>query len=436
MKGKKKPTPASNRAVFLAVSALCLATRMCAHDGSVIQNLHLDSVELTSVGQDGFDLSIVYTITSSRPVKIRNLVFEQVRLGGVPMQVPSMETLMVLHGKKDTPDLMPELRAHVAYRDLESLEPLRRAVLDGRATLQVEARAQLELRFFEKVALRTWGPWAAVKVDGEVPVNVPGGTVGRWAVAAALTAADPVWIAQGEAREWRRQKKDVALEALDSMRGRIVALETTYTLRNSTGLGVPMDAWFIGFQTGPRNTFVAPAEALEPWLFDEAQAQRIVTGEMTVHPDEVELVAWTTGDSGTLSSFSSRQHQLRLVKVARDGATGISPITKKKYTMRFRNSEANFALFEIPGWNSSTAGFEAFTEANTEWQPAAVGRLDRTAATPKLTLWVTEARLENGRYRLKEPVDATAIGSPLWVSGGVVGMVQDGRSAMVLRGKL
>jgi len=58
------------------------------------------------------------------------------------------------------------------------------------------------------------------------------------------------------------------------------------------------------------------------------------------------------------------------------------------------------------------------------WQPAAVYRIRFEADSPIAVLWLTEAREENGSYRLKDPLDSMAFGSPVWIGKGVAGILQ------------
>jgi hypothetical protein len=103
--------------------------------------------------------------------------------------------------------------------------------------------------------------------------------------------------------------------------------------------------------------------------------------------------------------------------------------------VRFRSSDANAVLCEIPALRNSVAGLElAGKSGDGAWQAAAVVRLDRSGSRLEPSLWLTEARLEQGRYHIKDIVDSAAIGSPLWIEDGVVGLLQDESSAAEIKG--
>jgi hypothetical protein len=84
---------------------------------------------------------------------------------------------------------------------------------------------------------------------------------------------------------------------------------------------------------------------------------------------------------------------------------------------------------ESAAWKDAGAGVKTAQPLAEVWQPAAVYKIRREDGQTTPTLWLTQARKESGSFRLKDPLDATAFGSPVWIGGGVAGMLQTEDSA-------
>jgi hypothetical protein len=103
---------------------------------------------------------------------------------------------------------------------------------------------------------------------------------------------------------------------------------------------------------------------------------------------------------------------------------------KRPYHLRLRTSNDNAAILEIPAWKDVAPGVQAAAGSSSgEWQMATFVRLDWQGTRSEPVIHLTEARMDNGRYRLKEPADNTSFGSPLWIGNGIAGLLQDRDSA-------
>ena len=171
------------------------------------------------------------------------------------------------------------LEITLPYRELESLEPLRRIVREGKADVSVNLRAEVELNLFQKLARVTGGAWVPIDTEQQVPVRVPGGSVGRLAALAALTAAEPGWIFGQNATEWRRNRSELAGRARTILPDSLVSLETRYELRSKNGEVAAARHWSAGFSLGDGEV-LAPAEAVEPWSFDNAICEALQKGDV------------------------------------------------------------------------------------------------------------------------------------------------------------
>lgn len=388
--------------------------------------IRAESMEISDISSEASEISVLLAATAKQTATLRSISFDQVTVDGVRVQVEHVEGPIQLRSGEPVTSL-PRLRATVNYRELESLEPLRRIVSNGRARVKATLRGELQLSLFQKLMLLAGGAWVITEMDESVPVSLPGGTLGRMSAVAALWAAEPLWIAGHSASEWRRNRSEVADTARSSAASRLVSLETRYQLRARNGEIAAMRHTSAGFLVGKRQV-LAPAEAVEPWLFNSSIAEALENGEIRVEQETFDILAAPAGEASR--TFSLKNKDVRVVKMLSDGEKAISVVTKRPYRVRFRNSDANAALLELKGWEDTEKDPRAFAEPDTQdWLPAAVMRLYHPGRHG--SLWLTEVRLEKGRYQLRHPADSAAFGSPVWVGSGIVGLLQDERSAGV-----
>jgi hypothetical protein len=387
------------------------------------------SVELSEIGPDSVMATVHISATARVSATLRSVFFDQVTFNGIRVHVPPVAGPIRLRSGEPITGLS-DLHAVLSYQELDSLEPLRRAVQDGRARVHAEIRAQLELSLFQKLVLLTGGAWATVPVDQEVTVSIPGGALGRVAALGTLLAAEPLWIAAQNAREWRQNRTALAESVRSTAPGSLVSLKTSYQLRTRDRETARVEVLRLGF-LDRSGQVVAPAEVVEPWIFDDTLAEALSRGDVSLDESAFEIEAKPLSGSRT---YSLQHRELRVVRTLRASEKAVSP-DKHRYPVRFRNNDSNAALLEIADLKKESSGIGLAGDASAdEWQPAVVVRL--TAPDTEPALWTTRARLVNGRYEIQDPVDASAYGSPVWIKGGAVALLQNESSGSALAGLL
>lgn len=416
-------------AALLAVSALVdTGLAAAAQPESRLAEVQMRSLEISDFAADHIVATVRVSATANGAATVRGLFFDQVTVNGVRVRIAPVPGPIHLRAGEAV-DSLPELRAVLNYQELDSLDPVRRAVREGKARIHAEVRAQLELSLFQKIALGAGGAWVTFPVDQEIPVEVPGGALGRAAALATLVAAEPVWIAAQGAREWRQNRTALADTVRSSLPRTLVSIETRYNLKARDGQAAAMQVYRLGFLRGAGQV-IAPSEVVEPWKFDPSIAEALDRGEIVVDSPSVDILVTPLGESRT---YSLRHREVRIVRALQSSETAISAATKHSYPVRFRNNDANAALLEIAEWKNRGGGIEAAPEiSDGEWHPAVIVRLARPDASP--VLHFTQARLAAGRCQIQDPVDATFYGSPVWIKGGAVALLQDESSAAALAG--
>jgi hypothetical protein len=267
-----------------------------------------------------------------------------------------------------------------------------------------------------------------------VPIELNGGAFGRMTALAALTLADPVWSA---GRALRARADAERLErAQQAIAGSVVAVETGVNLRSRGGEVTQFPHVTGGFFID-RSTVLTLAEAVEPWLFDEALAEAIDEGEVSVAVQTLDLRLVPLMPAAPPQPVTSlRQKQLEVVRKLNGTEDAISPRTRRRFRMRLRGRDGNAALVSVAAGTGTGVHLVDATPAREEWQPATVVRVRRLDGVIEPSFWQTSVKWDGSRYEIRHPVDRDAFGSPIWTDGGVVGIVQDELSGAAVAGLL
>jgi len=421
------------RQIVAAIAAMAVPAVLCrtsqAQTFSPQPEIRIEKVNLSNIGPESIEASVRLSVVARSTTTLRKVLFEEATVNGLRIRVPPLQGPIRLQNGRPVEGL-PDISAVLTYRELESLEPLRRAMRDGSAEVHAVLSGQVELTLFEKLILLAGGAWVRMTVDQQVPVELPGGGLSRFAAVATLTAAEPVWAANQTAQEFLRNRTALAGEVRSSIRGHLIVFDTQYELKSRKGEIARMRTVSCGFLVG-NGEVVAPAETAEPWLFDDSIAEAIERRDISVNDQNTEILATVIGenDADSARTFSLQRHEIRILKKLSASENAISSASKRRYHIMLRNGVNNAVLFEVPALRDSGSGLALSREApGGNWQQAAVVRIDREHGN-KPVLWLTEARWEEGRYQIRDIVDGTAFGSPLWIEGGVAGLLQDESSA-------
>lgn len=386
----------------------------------VVGNPHLESVQLSSLDTDSAEFALCFGGTALKSVTIKSIFLERLTVDGVPMHAPPIHEVMKLKEGKEI-EGFPTVNAHVAFREVNSLQPLRDIVTDGKARIHASVLVQLELNPLEMFALRAMSAWAAFEIDTDQPVNLPGGLLTQAAAFAALTAAEPVWILSNEAREWRRQHSALAQRAEEAMERNLASIECSFSVRSEHGSVTEVHNRAMGFLL-PSGRILTTAEAVEPWKFDSSLLEAFSQHKASLVDDSVEVKLKLAGSP---VEFSTVRGEIRVLGEHNRGKLMVATGRQASYRLQLRDDADNLTELEVKGLRQTPPVEQAAGIVDDSgWQPAVV-----FYESSHPLLFTTEARLENGRIALKEPVAPSAFGSPVWVENGIAGIVQEDYSA-------
>jgi hypothetical protein len=104
----------------------------------------VEGVTLTHLDADGITARIDLSAIAHKSATLRSLIFERVTVNGVPVRVSPVSGPIRLKPGEPISGLS-SVDAWLSYRDMETLQPLRDIIQDGKAAVHASVRGQLEL---------------------------------------------------------------------------------------------------------------------------------------------------------------------------------------------------------------------------------------------------------------------------------------------------
>jgi len=393
----------------------------------------LDGVDLKDVGNDRAHFQVRSHVTAARKLKVKDISFSHMRLGGVPFYLgPIQEHLQLDKGASVN---LPPVPVTVYFRDLDSLDPLTQAIRDGQTTVTGEVRANLDLSFFERIAARELGPHATLPIEMTIPVNVPGGSTGKAAALAGLKAAQVALTLGGSALGRMRDKqKTWDNELRTRFEPALLVTEARYSLRTKDGQQVDFSVRGMGFRIS-EDKFVVTGEMVEPWQYDPDAAAVLKANDATLLRENYDLLVWPAGEMLDPNSARSIMHgQVVIEHTAPKGENAYTSVDGKRTKIKVlrRDSDANYAVlrFTKPEDKGTAVSSGPAVSGTQNWDRVTLFRADDAG---KLELVPVPAHTANGRIVLDDSIDDRAFGSLLISEDGAVGVVQDEHSAMLMR---
>ena len=421
-------------AVMLSLLALPLMAQQVTQMQNGTVTVVIDRVELKDAASDRIRFDVQSHIIASRKLKIKRVRFEQMHLGRLPIYLSPISSYLEL--EKNAAVTLPVIPLTLYFRDLDSLEPVEQAVRDGKVTVTGNARVDLDLNLLERAVAGQWSVHADMPVAMTAPVDVPGGGAGRAAALATLHAAQLALTIGGAALDVFGQPHKASDDDLRTQYSpAMVIVESRYSLQLRDGHRVDFVLRGLGFRTS-EDKFVTTGEMLEPWKYDTDAAAGLQTGEASLIESSRDLLVWPAGaslDAGSARSLSrgsihvehtSNKTELTHVPGGKGGV---------EVRVARRDSDDNYAVLRFTRPEDKGTAARIAPEPIRRSQSFDRLTLFRVDDSGKLELLSTPAQRQENRIALEDPVDDHGFGSLLIAPDGAVGMVQDERTAMVLR---
>ncbi len=400
----------------------------------VLGGLQVKDISLIEIDTAHVRVAVNLTVVPGQSATLKDLRLCSLRLNGLPVFAAPLDQEIVLH--KDVSTALPTLYVTALFRDLTTVEPLRRMIENQNVHLQGELLAGVRLSLIEKMALHTQHPEVVIPLSQDVPAQVAGSPFERTVALGVLSLIDAGLDAKAKAGNQLPGFKPDWIRDLDAAaKTNVFEVESSYSLTQGDQT-YPVLSDGLGFRVKSAG-IVTTAEALEPWKYDVEFLGAIKSGGAKLVKKSPDIQLRPIGSDGASLKLSAKDFTAESRGNPEDNPlTAVSTSYGQVQVLR-RASPAALALLS-PRGQPAQAGLSVASAAVTAqdaWEQVAVFRLRLDPQTKKAK---SVEILELGAHRdgksivLSEPVDSAVFGSPIVTPGGVIGMVQDEQAGTFL----
>jgi len=389
-------------------------------------------------------------LTAAQSATFESLRLCSLHLNGLPVFAAPLNQEIVL--KKGVATALPPLYVTVLFRDLHTVEPLRRMIENQSVRLDGQMVADVRLTMVEKLALHTEHPTVEMTLNQEVPAAVGGTLLERGVALSILGVIENGLQASAAAGKFIPGSRPAWVGELEANApANIFAVESSYELTQADA-NFPVVFVALGFRIASGKV-VTTAEAQAPWKYDAEFLSAVQSGavKLVKNSQEMQLRPVGPGDPLKLSAkdFAAEMHgataEDNLIAVGNGGHGKIQVLRRAapgSLAVMILNTPPATAGSAAPGsaslGASGLAVASAAVAAQQSWAQIAVFRLREDPATKKPSVDVLQmgAKREGEGIQLSEPVDAAVYGSPIVTPDGVIGVVQDEQTGTFLPAEL
>jgi hypothetical protein len=423
---------------------------------SMVEALKVKEVGLAEIDTSHIKLSVDLNLTATQSVTMESLRIGSLHLNGLPVFAAPLNQEIVL--KKGVPTALPPLYVTVLFRDLHTVEPLKRMIQNQSVKIEGQVVAGVRLNMVEKLALHTQHPTVDITLSQEVPAVLGISMLERTVALTTLGLIDTGLQATSSAGQLV-PGRPVWLRNLDAAApANLYAVESSYALTQA-GANFPVVSLSLGFRVAS-GKIVTSAESQAPWKYDAEFLAAVQSGsaKLVKNSAEIQLRPLLPGDPLRLSAKDFTVEMRGTVEG--DNLIAVSGDKHGKIQLLRRATPNSLALLTLTPSPASTAvppasvpavapsaspdallskpaGLTAATAAvvaQDSWPEVAVFRLreDQVTKKPSVELLTMAAHRDGKSIQLSEPVDAAVFGSPIVTPDGVIGFVQDEQAGAFL----
>jgi hypothetical protein len=442
-----------NAAMRIAISGVCVCWAMSGLSQSVplaqptaasalIEDLKVKEVGLAEIDTSHVKLAVDLNLTAAQSVTMESLRIGSLRLNGLPVYTVPLNQEIVF--KKGVPTALPPLYITVLFRDLNTVEPLKRMIENQSVKIEGEVVANVRLGMIEKLALHTQHPTVEIALSQEVPAILGISSFERSMALSILGVIDTGLKTSSSAGQLIPGVRPAWIRTLEaSAPTSLFAVESSYALTQAEA-NFPVLSLSLGFRVASGKV-VTTAESETPWKYDAEFLSAVQSGtaKLVKNSQEIQLRPLQLGDPLRLSA---KDFVVELRGSAEgDKLIAVSGDKHGKIQLLRRATPGSLALLTLlpqpaalPGVvGAGSAGMTAATAAvaaQENWPEVAVFRLREDQATrkPSVELLTMAAHRDGKSIQLSEPVDAAVFGSPIVTPDGVIGLVQDEQTGTFL----
>lgn len=390
-----------------------------------VSGLDVKSFHLLEIDTSHIKVSVELSLIPAQSVTLSDVRLCSLRLNGLPVFAAPLEQEIVL--KKGVATTLPPMQVSLMFRDLYTVEPLRKILAEQTVHVQGELEAGLKLNMVEKLALHTQHPRLEYRISQDVPADVGESPIQRAMGLAMLSVIDSGLANKAQAEKLVLGEQPEWIKNLDAQAAAsLLIVETTYQMsgkeKEDDAAAVVGDQ--LGFRLGAA-TVLTTAEAREPWKYDLEALDAMKSGAAKLLPQSVE---WTLLP---LTAEGTKLDKKDFTLSARGEAEEVAAVSNDKARIHLlrRASPSAWTLITLlkPAPEAALKAAPGAIAAQQAWEKIAVFRLRQDPATHRFSseiLQLSAKRTDKG-IELSAPVDSAVFGSPIVTPEGVIGMVQD-----------
>jgi hypothetical protein len=400
----------------------------------VLGSLQVKDISLIEIDTAHVRVAVNLTVVPGQSATLKDLRLCSLRLNGLPVFAAPLDQEIVLH--KDASTALPTLYVTALFRDLTTVEPLRRMIENQSVHVQGELLAGVRLSLIEKMALHTQHPEVVIPLSQDVPAQVAGSPFERTLALGVLSVIDAGLDAKDKASKGLPGMRPVWISDLEAQaKGNIFEVESSYSLTQGAQT-YPVLSDGLGFRVKSAG-IVTTAEALEPWKYDVEFLGAIKSGGPKLVKKSQDIELRPIGSDGAALKLSAKDFTAESRGNPEDNpVTAVSTSYGQVQVLR-RASPSALALLS-PRAQAAEPGLSVASAAVTaqdSWEQVAVFRLRLDPETKKpqsIETLQLGARRDGKSIVLSEPVDSAVFGSPIVTPDGVIGLVQDEQAGTFL----
>jgi hypothetical protein len=422
-------------AIGIVLLAGASAWAQPAASAPVLGSLQVKDISLIEIDTAHVRVAVNLTVVPGQSATLKDLRLCSLRLNGMPVFAAPLDQEIVLH--KDVSTALPTLYVTALFRDLSTVEPLRRMIENQSVHVQGELLAGVRLSLIEKMALHTQHPEVVIPLSQDVPAQVAGSPFERTLALGVLSVMDAGLDAKDKATKGLPGMRPAWIGDLEMQaKTNVFEVESSYALtQGAQPSSVLSDGLGFRVKAGP---FVTTAEALEPWKYDVEFLGAIKSGGARLVKKSEDIEIRPIGSDGASLKLSAKDFTVDSRGNPEDNpVTAVSTSYGQVQVLR-RASPAALALLSPRLQQPAQAGLSVASAAVTaqeSWDQVAVFRLRLDPETKKpqsVEILQLGAHREGKSIVLSEPVDSAVFGSPIVTPDGVIGLVQDEQAGAFL----
>ncbi len=427
---------------FAAAGAILLASAAALAQSATqsvsVGVMQVKEINLAEIDSTHVRVAVDLDLVPAKSATLKDLHLCSLSLNGLPVFAEPLNQEIVL--RKNAPTALPPLYVTVLFRDLTTVEPLRRMVEKQTVHVQGEMVAGVRLNFAERLALHTQHPEAVIPLSQDVPAAVGSTPFERNLALAVLSLIDSGLDAKDKASKVLPGMRPAWIADLEAAaQDNVFEVESSYAItRRSESFPVVSDG--LGFRVGAGKV-VTTAEALAPWKYDAEFMGAVKSGEAKIDKKNADIQLLPVGSSAAALKLGAQDFTVEMRGDPEEDSMAAVGSAYGKVRVLRRASPSALAVLSLhapatePGLTVAPAGVVALDS----WDQAAVFRLRLDPASGQfksVEVLQVGARRDGKGIQLSEPVDPAVFGSPIVTPDGVIGLVQDEQSGAFLPAQL